>query len=57
MFWLSQIGLSPQYGDAAKGLSLVFGVFGSRTGCLTSLAVLVTGSRMGIMSVLSSGEP
>src|ERR1700716_4161100 len=38
MVWLSQIGLSPQTADGAKRSFLVFGVFGSRTGCFTSLA-------------------
>ncbi len=57
MVWLSQIGLSPQTAEGAKRSFLVFGVLGSRTGCFTSLAVAVFGSRMGTKSVLFSGEP
>src|SRR5216683_3515625 len=57
LVWLSQIGASPQYGDGAIGLSFEDGVFGSRTGCLTSVAVLCTGSRIGRKSVLSSVVP
>src|SRR5262249_34470022 len=47
LVWLSQIGASPQYGDDAIGLSFEDGVFGSRTGCLISVAVLCTGSSIG----------
>src|SRR4029077_460145 len=43
LVWLSQIGASPQYGDGAIGLSFEDGVFGSRTGCLTSLTGLGPG--------------
>src|SRR6266851_3977819 len=57
LVWLSQMGASPQYGDGAIGLSFEDGVFGSRTGCLTSVAVLCTGSRIGRKSVLSSVVP
>src|SRR5882724_11549997 len=57
LVWLSQIGSSPQYGDGAIGLSFDDGVFGSRTGCLSSVTELLTGSRIGMKSVLSSGVP
>src|ERR1700674_652903 len=57
MVWLSQIGFSPQTAHGAKRSFLVFGVLGSRTGCFTSLAVAVFGSRIGMKSVLFSGEP
>src|SRR5258706_11410144 len=57
MVWLSQIGLSPQTAEGAKRAFFVFGVLGLRTGCFTSLAVAVFGSRMGTKSVLFSGEP
>ena len=55
--WLSQIGLSPHTADGAKRSFLVDAVLGSRTGCFTSVAVFVAGSRMGTKSVLFSGEP
>src|SRR5712691_882345 len=54
LVWLSQIGLSPQTGEGAIGKSLELGVFGSRTGCFTWVAVCVFGSRTGMKSVLSS---
>ena len=39
LVWLSQIGSSPQYGDGAIGLSFEDGVFGSRTGIFTCVAL------------------
>src|SRR5262245_22482911 len=39
----SQIGFGPQYGDGCIGLDFDDGVFGSRTGCFTSLTVLDRG--------------
>src|SRR5882724_6325165 len=46
--WLCQMASSPQYGEAAGGLSLALdGVFGSRTGTLTRFAIALTGSRTG----------
>src|SRR5205807_5873319 len=46
--WLCQMGSSPQYGEgAASWSSALEGVFGSRTGTLTWLAVAPTGSRTG----------
>src|SRR4029453_7876068 len=56
LVWLSQIGSVPQYGEGAIGSALDDGVFGSRTGIFTSVAVCVTGSRIGTESVLSSGD-
>ena len=53
----SQIGSSPQYGDGPIGASFEDGVLGSRTGCFTSVAVLCSGSRIGMKSVLSSVVP
>src|SRR5437667_9263267 len=57
LVWLSQIGLSPQTGEGAIGKSFELGVRGSRTGCFTSVAVCVFGSRTGMKSVLSSVAP
>src|ERR1700681_4470723 len=54
--WLSQIASSPQYGDGFMGGGGA-GVFGSRTGILTCVAVWWMGSRTGMLSVLSSGAP
>src|SRR5947199_833326 len=54
---LSQIGSSPHHGEGPIWLVRDEGVAGSRTGCSTSLAVAVFGSRIGISSVESSGEP
>src|SRR5712691_11310664 len=54
--WLSQIDSSAQYGEGFNGFGGL-GVFGSRTGIFTWLAVWRTGSRMGTLSVLSSGAP
>src|SRR5207302_7883143 len=53
---LFQIGSSPQYGEGCK-IPGGPGVLGSRTGTLTWVAVLRAGSRMGMSSVLTSGEP
>ena len=55
--WLSQIASSPQYCDVPSGLSFDDGVFGSRTGIFTWVALLLAGSRTGNRSVLSSVEP
>ena len=57
LVWLSQIGSPPQYGDGVIGLAFEEGVFGSRTGILTWVALWVTGSRTGKRSVLSSVAP
>ena len=57
LLWLSQIGSAPQNGEGAIGSVRWDGVFGSRTGCFTSVAVCLTGSRTGHMSVLFSGAP
>src|SRR6266581_8197681 len=48
LVWLSQIGSSPQYGEGPIGASFEDGVFGSRTGCFTSVAALRSGSRIGM---------
>src|SRR6266568_4911520 len=46
--WLCQIASSPQYGEGATTLSSALdGVFVSRTGSLTWLAVAASGSRTG----------
>src|SRR5437667_4686612 len=46
--WLCQMASSPQYGEGAAILSSALdGVFGSRTGTLTSFAIAPTGSRTG----------
>src|SRR5712664_255446 len=46
--WLCQIASSPQNGEGATTLSSALdGVFGSRTGSLTWLAVAASGSRTG----------
>src|ERR1700693_4654565 len=46
--WLCQMASSPQYGEGAALLwSPLDGVFGSRTGTLTWLAIAPTGSRTG----------
>src|SRR3954469_21502666 len=47
---------SPQYGEACKGFPGP-GVFGSRTGIFTLVAVCRTGSSTGTKSVLNSGAP
>src|SRR5262249_20081804 len=57
LVWLSQIGSGPQYGEGAMGLSLEDGVFGSRTGGFTCVAVCVFGSSTRKLSVLSSVAP
>src|SRR5512145_2670855 len=54
---LSQIGSGPQTGEDAIAFDFDDGVSGSRTGCSTSLAVWVVGSRIGTKSVESSGDP
>ena len=55
--WLSQIGSAPQYGEGVIGFCLDEGVFGSRTGIFTWLALWPTGSSTGKRSVLSSVAP
>jgi hypothetical protein len=57
LVWLSQIGSGPQYGDGAIGSARCEGVFGSRTGCFTSVAACFIGSSTGQRSVLFSGAP
>ncbi len=57
LVWLSQITSSPQYGDGCKGFCFDEGVFGSRTGILTCVALCFAGSSTGKRSVLSSGAP
>src|SRR5262245_31760898 len=47
LVWLSQIGSGSQYGEGAMGFALEDGVFGSRTGCFTCVAVCVFGSSTG----------
>ena len=61
---VSQIASSPQYGDAASGLSAaacpgprLSGICGSRTGILNVVALFSTGSRIGMRSELYSGDP
>jgi hypothetical protein len=41
------MGSAPQYGEGIIESALDDGVFGSRTGIFTSVAVCVTGSRIG----------
>src|ERR1043166_579887 len=49
---------SPQYADGASiGVLAAGGVFGSRTGSFTVVAVFVMGLRIGISSVLFSVAP
>src|SRR2546428_7037845 len=55
--WLSQMVSGPQEGEGAIGAVFEDGVFGSRTGCFSWLAVCVFGSSTGKRSVLSSGAP
>src|SRR5688500_4172518 len=57
LVWLSQIGSAPQYGEGAMVSVRCEGVFGSRTGCFTSLVTCFTGSSTGQRSVLFSGAP
>src|SRR5207247_2580303 len=58
MVWASQSFSSPQYADGANiGLLIADGVFGSRTGSFSVVAVCVTGSRIGMKSVLFSVAP
>jgi hypothetical protein len=57
LLWPSQIGLSPQYGDACIGSFAAEGVPGFVTGCLIWNARCFTGSSAGTRSVLSSGAP
>src|SRR6185295_6930938 len=54
---LSQMTSSPQYGEGAVALSFDDGVFGSRTGILTCVALCFIGSKIGKRSVLSSVAP
>src|SRR2546422_3759844 len=57
LVWLSQIGSSPQYGDGVIGFCFDEGVFGSRTGIFTWVALWLTGSSTGKRSRLSSVAP
>ena len=57
LVWLSQIRSSPQYGDGVIGFCFDEGVFGSRTGIFTWVALWRTGSSTGKRSVLSSVAP
>src|SRR5882762_5746465 len=58
MVWAFQSFSSPQYADAANiGVLIAEGVFSSRTGNLIVVAVLVTGSRIGMKSVEFSVAP
>src|SRR4051812_41271134 len=54
---LSQMGFGPHHADGWNGLLFEDGVCGSRTGCITALALCATGSITGTRSELSSGEP
>src|SRR5258706_3865502 len=47
LVWLSQIGCGPQCTEGCSGSALEECVSGSRTGCLTCVAVCVIGSRTG----------
>src|SRR5882762_3372173 len=57
LVWLSQIGSGPQYGDGVMAFVFDEGVFGSRAGILTWVALCFTGSSTGKRSLLSSGVP
>ena len=57
LVWLSQIGSAPQYGDGVMGFCFDDGVFGSRTGILTWVALWFTGASTGNRSRLSSVAP
>src|SRR5437764_14052128 len=61
---VSQVFSSPQYAEACSGLMLAAwpgpsdsGMFGSSTGILKNVTLLVFGSRIGMLSVEYSGEP